>query len=128
MDRPISPSTVLDTPFNIESDTMDTLDTLHSTGITIENIQDLAREGFQYLITKLDKTSLTPGDALLAFYNYDENNENNENNENIIMQLFCLSLCMLDSVRNSLNEIEPDTYQKLLNYTVDQFNSKLTDV
>lgn len=122
MDRPISPSTVLDTPFNIESDTMDTLDTLHSTGITIENIQDLAREGFQYLITKLDKASLTPGDALLAFYNYDENNEN------IIMQLFCLSLCMLDSVRNSLNEIEPDTYQKLLNYTVDQFNSKLTDV
>ena len=90
--------------------------------ITIENIQDLAREGFQYLITKLDKTSLTPGDALLAFYNYDENNEN------IIMQLFCLSLCMLDSVRNSLNETEPDTYQKLLNYTVDQFNSKLTDV
>ena len=122
MDRPISPSTVLDTPFNIESDTIDTLDTLHSTGITIENIQDLAREGFQYLITKLDKTSLTPGDALLAFYNYDENNEN------IIMQLFCLSLCMLDSVRNSLNETEPDTYQKLLNYTVDQFNSKLTDV
>lgn len=122
MDRPISPSTVLDTPFNIESDTIDTLDTLHSTGITIENIQDLAREGFQYLITKLDKTSLTPGDALLAFYNYDENNEN------IIMQLFCLSLCMLDSVRNSLNETEPDTYQKLLNYTVDKFNSKLTDV
>ena len=56
MDRPISPSTVLDTSFNIESDT------LHSSEITNENIQDLAREGFQYLITKLDKTSLTPGD------------------------------------------------------------------
>lgn len=116
MDRPISPSTVLDTSFNIESDT------LNSSEITNENIQDLAREGFQYLITKLDKTSLTPGDALLAFYNYDENNEN------IIIQLFCLSLYMLNSVKNSLNEIEPDTFQKLFDYTVNTFNSKLPDV
>ena len=125
MDRSISPSTVLDTTFNPESDTMDTL---HSTRITTENIQDLAREGYQYLITKLNKTSLKPGDALLSFYNYDENNENNENNEKIIIQLFCLSLCMLNTVKNSLNEIEPDSYQKLLDYTINMFNTKLTDV
>lgn len=114
MNRPISPNTVLELPdIPYLSDTIQ---------ITIENIKTLANEGFENLKNKLNKTSLTPGDALLEFYNY------HESNEDVIIQLFCLSLCMLDSVKHSINEIQSNTYQKIMDYTVNMFNSKMDNI
>ena len=108
MDTPMSPRSILNIPEpSIEQ-------------IEIQDFHNAASHGFDYVKDKLQKSSLTAHDALLEFYNY------NENNNTQLTALFCLAICFLQNSQQSLNQIEPTVYNKLFTYTVNMYMSKLT--
>ena len=93
MDRPMSPRSILNIPQpSIEQ-------------IEIQDFHNAASHGFDYVKAKLQKSSLTARDALLEFYNY------NENNNIQLTALFCLAICFLQNSQQSLNQIEPTVYR-----------------
>ena len=107
MDTPMSPRSILNIPQpSIEQ-------------IEIQDFHNAASHGFDYVKAKLHKSSLTARDALLEFYNY------NENNNIQLTALFCLAICFLQNSQQSLNQIEPTVYNKLFTYTVNMYMSKL---
>ena len=87
---------------------------------TIENIYTYAGEALEFLKIKKNKTSITASDTLTYFYNFDTSS----NNRLLLKQLFCLSVSMLFKNKDSLNEINESTYEKLITYTVRMYISK----
>ena len=87
---------------------------------TIENIYTYAAEALEFLKIKKNKTSITASDTLTYFYNFDTSS----NNRLLLKQLFCLSVSMLFKNKDSLNEINESTYEKLITYTVKMYISK----
>ena len=88
--------------------------------LTIENIYTYAAEALEFLKIKKNKTSITASDTLTYFYNFDTSS----NNRLLLKQLFCLSVSMLFKNKDSLNEINESTYEKLITYTVKMYISK----
>ena len=88
--------------------------------LTIENIYTYAAEALEFLKIKKNKTSITASDTLTYFYNFDTSS----NNRLLLKQLFCLSVSMLFKNKDSLNEINESTYEKLNTYTVKMYISK----
>ena len=88
--------------------------------LTIENIYTYAAEALEFLKIKKNKTSITASDTLTYFYNFDTSS----NNRVLLKQLFCLSVSMLFKNKDSLNEINESTYEKLITYTVKMYISK----
>jgi hypothetical protein len=87
---------------------------------TIESIHFNASQGFEYLKEHLNKSSINTADTLDAFYSFDPSS----NNHILFKQLFCLSVTMLLSQRDMLNEFNADTYEKVNTYTINMYNSK----
>lgn len=71
---------------------------------------------FSFIKNKLNKESVTCGDTLLELFNF------SENNTELLESLFNLSLLMLFNTRGSIGE---ENYQKLLQYTIEQYQNKL---
>tara|TARA_Y100000992_G_C21273601_1_gene498487 strand:- start:4733 stop:5095 length:363 start_codon:yes stop_codon:yes gene_type:complete len=86
----------------------------------LNDINTCAGQGFEYVKTSLNKTSITPGDILLEYFNY----KNNTNSNTILNQLFSLSILALNTHKNRLNEIQPEIFDKLLNYCIIMYKEK----
>mgnify|MGYP004140341049 CR=1 FL=1 len=110
MDEPVSPTTILMPPTIAED---------LNVGLNPQDIHNAAQVGFDYLKTKLQKTKLTPGDILLEFWNYNEPETTDQ-----LVPLFCLSIIILVNMKTTLNDINPEIYNKLFSYTVNLFNTK----
>lgn len=87
-----------------------------------ETLRLSAQMGFTYAQKALNKTNITPGDALVLFNNYEGNDSS------IIIQLFSLAVTMLDSSRESLESIGEDIHDKLQTQCVNILNEKLDKV
>ncbi len=117
MNRPISPSSILYPPQEDIDDIgeIPIADWVSSAGIALE-----------YLKQKLNKTSISPGDGLLELFNFDVHDESTDNE--LLVPLFCLVICLLRRSRDTLNTIDPNTYDSLFNYTIDIFNTKSNEM
>lgn len=78
--------------------------------------------GFNYLQQKLNKTTITAGDGLLEFFNFNVHDESTNND--LLIPLFCLAICFLKHSQDSLDAISPGTYSSLFHYTVNLYNTK----
>ena len=107
MNRPVSPNTVSEIPRSI------------SDMITVESFNLSAEHGFNYIKNKLNKTVITPGEILLEFYNY------NSLDDILCTNLFCVSCLVLLNMKNELNEIDSEVYNKMLTYTVNKYNERI---
>ena len=87
---------------------------------TIEKIYTYAGEALEFLKIKNNKPTITASDNLTYFYNFDTSSKNHL----LLKQLFCLSISMLLKMKDSLNEINESTYEKLNTYTVKMYISK----
>jgi hypothetical protein len=87
--------------------------------ITAENIRLLSEKGFTQLQQELGKTKINPGDALVAF------NRQDGNNTTTLTRYFCLAITMLTMVEEGLNDIGDDIFDKIFNYVVSEYNTKL---
>ena len=76
--------------------------------------------GFEYVREKLNKEYITAGDGLLVFYNFDILNEDYE----LFVPLFCLAICFLENCKDTLDEIETNTYKRLFEYTSNMYTTK----
>ncbi len=112
MDRPISPTSILNLPYE------DIRELEEEQAIT--QWIDQAMIGFDHVREKLNKESITAADVLLIFYNFDILNDNHE----LFVPLFCLAICFLESCKDDLNEIEPNIYKKLFDYTTNMYTTK----
>ena len=83
MDRPTSPTTVIDTQ-----------------GVNTDMFRAAASRAFLKLKQKLQKNTINAGDALMEFHN-----ASNHNNEEIT-DLFCLAYILLDRNKDRLNDVE----------------------
>ena len=54
---------------------------------------------------------------------HDESTDNE-----LLVPLFCLAICLLRRSRDTLNTIDPNTYDSLFNYTIDIFNTKSNEM
>ena len=107
MDRPVSPTSILEAPCEVIEN------------ISTTNWLDYSRIGFEYVQQKTGKPILTPGDCLLEFFNFDASDENSD--ATLVEPLFCLTICMLNHSRERLDEINPGTYDSLVNYSTNMY-------
>ena len=112
MDRPISPTSILNLPYE------DIRELEEEQAITLWIAQ--AMIGFEHVREKFNKESITAADGLLIFYDFDILNDNHE----LLVPLFCLAICFLESCKDNLNEIQPNTYKKLFDYTTNMYTTK----
>lgn len=110
MDRPVSPTSILEAPCEVIEN------------ISITNWLDYARIGFEYVQQKTGQTHITPGNCLLEFFNFDASDENSD--ATLVEPLFCLTICMLNHSRERLDEISPGTYDSLVNYSTNMYHTK----
>ena len=112
MNRPYSPTTVITSEFP----------QFISNVIDINNFHSAADQGLTYVKNKLNKNSVNAGEIMLQFYNCDS--------VDIELQtkLFCITVLVLVNQKNTLNEINDEIYDKLMNYTVTKYNTFLETV
>ena len=110
MDRPISPTSIMETivPEELSNDV----------GITVDVINDGAQHAFDYIKQKLNKDRINCGEMLVEFWNY------NESDGVLFTSLFCLTLLVLIKCKDNLNEIEPNIYKKIFDYTTNMYTTK----
>tara|TARA_B100001093_G_C26683659_1_gene951601 strand:+ start:688 stop:1032 length:345 start_codon:yes stop_codon:yes gene_type:complete len=111
MDRPISPTSIMETivPEELSNDV----------GITVDVINDGAQHAFDYIKQKLNKDRINCGEMLVEFWNY------NESDGVLFTSLFCLTLLVLIKCKDNLNEISDNIYSKLMNYSTNLYNTKI---
>ena len=56
----------------------------------------------------------------IDYINFDILNDNHE----LFVPLFCLAICFLESCKDNLNEIEPNIYKKIFDYTTNMYTTK----
>lgn len=110
MDRPVSPTSIVEAPCEVIEN------------ISTTNWLDYSRIGFEYVQQKTGKPLITPGDCLLEFFNFDASDENSD--ATLVEPLFCLTICMLNHSRERLDEISPGTYDSLVNYSTNMYHTK----
>ena len=117
MSRPESPVGIndLDTLINDYDESL----------FTIEDFKNMARVGFYNLLEKLGKTSIRADDALLAFWNYNVDTSL-EDDQCIMTSFYCLASLMLIKKKSNLDEIHPLVYNKLVIYTTNMYNQKIS--
>ena len=71
---------------------------------------------------KLNKHSVNAGEIMLEFYNCVSVELELQTN------LFCITVLVLINKKNSLNEINDEIYDNLMNYTVTKYNTFLETV
>ena len=90
------------------------------------NFREAAGPALEFLKNKYSKESITTGDCLLEFFSYENNGDNTH-----LTSLFCLSILMIHHTKNNLDNVDisenssESTYQKLLRYTIEMYESKL---
>ena len=77
-----------------------------------------ACNGFTKVKEKLQKNSINSADALVEFINYDGDDNDH------YTELFCLTYILLEKSKEGMNQISPNTYDKLVNHLVDTYASK----
>ena len=77
-----------------------------------------ACNGFTKVKEKLQKNSINSADALVEFINYDGDDNDH------YTELFCLTYILLEKSKEGMNQISPNTYNKLVNHLVDTYASK----
>ena len=92
---------------------------------TIENFKNMARIGFYNLLEKLGKTSIRTDDALLAFWNYNVDTSL-EDDQCVMTSFYCLASLMLINKKSNLDEIDSSVYNKLVIYTTNMYNQKIS--
>ena len=112
MNRPYSPTTVMtaDIPTNI------------SEIFTVDIFNTNANEGLTYVKNKLNKQTINAGEIMLEFYNCDSIDIE------LQTKLFCVTILVLMNRKNTLNEINDNIYEKLMNYTVEKYTAFLENV
>ena len=112
MDRPYSPTSVLSSDFP----------QFISNVIDINDFHFAADEGLTYVKNKLNKPSVNAGEIMLEFYNCHSVELEQQT------KLFCITVLVLINIKNNLNEINDDIYEKLINYTVGKYTTFLETV
>lgn len=112
MNRPYSPTTVITSEFP----------QFISNVIDINNFHSAADQGLTYVKNKLNKHSVNAGEIMLEFYNCVSVEVE------LQTKLFCITVLVLINKKNSLNEINDEIYDKLMNYTVTKYNTFLETV
>ena len=107
MNRPISPTSIVNVPR--EDISMSGVDDFHNA----------AHIGFELVKNKLQKQTIKPGEILLEFYKYSGSSVDE------LTSLFCVSILVLVNLKNYLNEVNDDTYDKIRTYTISQYSEKL---
>tara|TARA_Y100000992_G_scaffold236783_1_gene167573 strand:- start:230 stop:577 length:348 start_codon:yes stop_codon:yes gene_type:complete len=115
MNRPYSPTSVM-------TSCRSPLPSIISSIIDIDDFHYAADQGLTYVKNKLNKLSVNAGEIILQFYNCDS--------VDIELQtkLFCITVLVLVNQKNTLNEINDEIYDKLMNYTVTKYNTFLETV
>lgn len=115
MNRPYSPTSVM-------TSCRTPLPSIISSIIDIDDFHYAADQGLTYVKNKLNKLSVNAGEIILQFYNCDS--------VDIELQtkLFCITVLVLVNQKNTLNEINDEIYDKLMNYTVTKYNTFLEAV
>lgn len=112
MNRPYSPTTVMTTP----------LPSIISSLIDIDDFHSAADQGLTYVKNKLNKHSVNAGEIMLEFYNCVSVELE------LQTKLFCITVLVLINKKNNLNEINDESYDKLMNYTINKYNTFLEAV
>ena len=112
MNRPYSPTTVM----------TDEIYERISSLIDIDDFHHASDQGLTYVKNKLNKLSVNAGEIMLQFYNCES--------VDIELQtkLFCITVLVLINRKDTLNEINDDIYEKLMNYTVGKYRAFLETV
>lgn len=111
MNRPLSPNSIME--IDLPEDTTSLY------GISREIINEGASNAFLYIKQKLNKETLTSGEMLLEFWNYD-------GTDGILFtELFCLAILVIIRTKNELNQIQDNIYSNLMNYTTNMYASKI---
>ena len=112
MNRPYSPTSVITSE----------LPQFISNVIDINGFHYAADQGLTYVKNKLNKHSVNSGEIMLEFYNCVSVEVE------LQTKLFCITVLVLINKKNSLNEINDEIYDKLMNYTVTKYNTFLETV
>ena len=115
MNRPYSPTSVM-------TSCRTPLPSIISSIIDIDDFHYAADQGLTYVKNKLNKLSVNAGEIMLEFYNCVSVELELQTN------LFCITVLVLINKKNSLNEINDEIYDKLMNYTVTKYNTFLETV
>ena len=111
MSRPNSPVSTMD------SNLMNS--NLNNFNIDPSDIKTAAETGFNILKEEKNLRAIKPADGILALCEYDGSDNNK------LTALFSLAIMLLIKSKNTLNEIESDTYDKLMTYVIQKYNEKL---
>lgn len=106
MSRPNSPISTMDsnlTNFNLDP----------------SDIKTAAETGFNILKEEKNLRAIKPADGILALCEYDGSDNNK------LTALFSLAIMLLVKSKNTLNEIELNSYNALLTYIIKIYNEKL---
>lgn len=89
------------------------------------NLREAAGYALDFMKSKYNKNSITPGESLLEFFNY----ENNDNTH--LTSLFSLAILMTHNTKDNLDNIDisennsESSYQKLITYIIQMYENKL---
>ena len=111
MSRPNSPISIMDSNLMNSNLTNFNLDP--------SDIKTAAETGFNILKEEKNLRAIKPADSVLALCEYDGSDSNK------LTALFSLAIMLLIKSKNTLNEIESDSYDKLMTYVIQKYNEKL---
>ncbi len=114
MDRPGSPTSIMNFAHEVQEE--------NENSISITGFREAARIGFDHVKQKLNKTSITSGDALNELFNFNVHDPATDNE--LLVPIFCLSIFLLRRSKEALDAISPGAYNSLVNYAVNQFEIK----
>jgi len=105
MNEPVSPTTIMEIPDeNLYND------------LRIEDLSYAARVGFDIVKERLGKETITPAVCISQFFSFDTFDPN-------FTAIFALAIVMLIRKKDSLNEIEDGTFEKIYNYIVTYYDN-----
>jgi hypothetical protein len=108
MNEPVSPTTIMEIP---DGNSFENLDN----DLRTEDILNAARIGFDIVKERLEKETITTADCLSLFFSFDTSNPD-------FTAIFSLAIVMLVRTKDTINEIEEGTYDKIYNYIVKYYN------
>ena len=112
MNRPYSPTTVMSAEIPLSISNL----------LDMEQFHFAAEQGLTYVKNKLNKQTVNAGEIMLEFYNCDSIDIE------LQTKLFCVTVLVLMNRKNTLNEINDEIYEKLMNYTVEKYTAFLETV
>ena len=118
MNRPVSPTSIMSFVDEAQEEI--------ENSFPITAFREAVRIGFDYIKQKINKTLITPGDALNEFLNFNVHDPETDNN--LLVPMFSITILLLTRSREALETIQPGIYSSIRNYVSNHFEIKSQEI